>query len=249
MGLSPNIQERLEKAGLNEPYYQPNKEISEQLGGIVIAMLIGPAGIGKTRVIEDVAAMNEDFGALSVFSTRTPRPDDTPGMFDLHPHTDEGVSELLDRIERGEPVSYTIHPTQGTIYGQMLSDYKSRVNLLATLSGSVDQIQRMPYKETHALGLSAEPSEWADRFNDRYPEMGEARTKRLGEAVISLSWLLGEDHSKPISWIINEEGNSALAANAIINKINNDQPTDTDLATFYAKGMLKWAQETIDKEK
>ena len=227
--LSPEVAARLEKARSREPDYQPRPEVTRQLGGKSIVMLVGPAAIGKSSVMEKVIQLDPRFKRVPVFSTRTPRPDDEPGMFRNIPHDDEHVTQLLNKIEAGDVVQYAIHPTQGTIYGTDITDYPGEYNLLATLSGAVGQMRRLPFHESHTIGLITPAKNWKEWFTDRYPDGHPERSKRLMEAALSMEWLIEEDIEDKVTWILNTPGHpNKAAAEIIASVLHREKSQDND---------------------
>lgn len=222
--LSPEIQARLNHARYNENDYQPNAAIAEAIGNKAIVMVVAPAAVGKTTVMDQVVHLSPDFGRVPVFSTRDARPDDEPGMFRLSPHDDTHVSQLLDKIERRDVVQYAVHPTQGTIYGTEAGDYPAKYNLLATLSSVVKGMRALPFEQTFTIGLITDPDHWQQWFNERFPDAHKDRRKRLNEAEQSLEWLLGDDQTL---WLYNQPGASEQTAQTLIHIVEReDQPKD-----------------------
>jgi guanylate kinase len=247
MSLSQSVAERLDRARLLESDYRPNEDVCREIGETILAMVVAPPATGKTTVMERAASLDDDFGLVSVFSTRDARPDDKPGMFRIFPHTDEIVTHLLDKIERQEVVNYAIHPTQDTIYGTEAEDYPRRYNLLATLSNGVEQLRNIPFEKTHVIGLATEPDNYAAWFNRRYPEQNKNRARRLGEAGISLGWLLSEENEGLVTWVENIEGRADIAAKSIIDIVKHGKQSD-EWAIGHARAIQAWVQNAIERE-
>lgn len=224
--LSPEVEKRLLAAQKAEKTYRPNDEICAKLREKTLVMLVGPAAIGKSFLMNHLVEIDEDFGRVPVFTTRDPRPDDEPGMFRCVPHDDEHVGALLDKIEAREVVQYAVHPTSGRIYGSMLDDFSHEFNLLATLSDVVDHLSQQPFKNTVVIGLAAKPEIWQKRFNERYPTQTGEREKRLKEAVKSLNWLLD---STTVKWVDNTAGEPRDTVQSVVNivKYNNQENPGT----------------------
>lgn len=245
--LSKEVQKRLETAREAAGEYRPKHSVARQLGERTLIMLVGPPATGKTSVIEKMVELDPNFSQVSIFSTRDPRPDDNPDMFRLLPHDDESVTELLDHIELGRAVQYAVHPTQDRIYGTDPEDYRSEYNLLATLSGAVDQFRQLPFKSTHTIGLTAEPAIWAGWFNARYPAAAPDRQKRLEEAILSLDWQLDTKRRASIAFVKNIEGDPSAAAQEIINTVRTGEIDTGSDAMSQAYGMRVWARGALGK--
>lgn len=209
-------------------------------------MLVGPAAIGKTNIIQATAGLDRSFSPVSVFTTRDKRPDDDPDLFSYYKHTDEGVGTLLDRIERGEAVNYAIHPTTGKIYGTVPEDYHSDYNMLATLANGVEQFLQLPFQSKHVISVSAEPAVWSRWFNYRYPK-GEDRRKRLAEAVISLDWLLAPEQRQLVTFVKNEEGKEKVAAQEIIDVVLKNKDVTGSDARSQSIAMRGWARGELKR--
>lgn len=218
--LGPSIEKRLAAARANETTYRPNDEICAKLREKTLVMIVGPVAIGKSFLMNHVAEADADFSRVPVFTTREPRKDDEPGMFRCIPHDDKHLNELLGKIERREVVQYVVHPTSGRIYGSEIIDHPNMFNMLPTLSGIVGHLQKLPFKTTVLIGLSAEPETWRQRLNDRYPTHSPERTKRLAEAVTSIDWLLKNPYVKMVD---NTSTDPTSAVQSIINIVKYSQ--------------------------
>lgn len=212
--LSPEIQSQLDEVKQEQDKYRPNEEVCRRLGELGLVMIVGPAAVGKTSVIQTIANLDHEFAPVSVFTTRDPRHDDDPNLFRYYDHTDEGVSELLARINRGDMVNIAIHPTTGHLYGTELEDYRGRYNVLATLANGVKQLNNLPFKTKTIIGLTTEPDTWTKWFDEREMPDRSTREKRLAEAVMALDEELFNIPS--ITFVSNIEGDRERAASTII---------------------------------
>ena len=243
--LSPDVTARLEAARQQEATYRPNAEVAAALGEKNLVMFVGPAAVGKSYLQNRIVDRDIDCGRVSVFTTREAREDDEPGMFRCIPHDDEHVVPLLDKIERGEVVQYAVHPTSGRLYGSELSDYGKQFNLLATLSGIVNNLRQLPFQTTTVIGLAVEPDIWLRRFYDR-PMSDDERQKRLGEAVVSLQWLLDPAHLQEVIWVDNTSEDDSGAVQAIINAVKYNKP-GSGAALRMAHSMLERLQKELQQ--
>jgi hypothetical protein len=215
--LSPEVQNRLDQARAHENDYQPNEVISRQIGAKTIVMVVAPAAMGKSTIMQKAANMSEDFALVPVFSTRNARPDDDPTLFRLSPHDDTHVSQLLDKIDAGEAVQYAVHPTQSIMYGTEATDYPAKYNLLATLSSVVAGMRKLPFKRSVTIGLVTDADHWQQWFTERYPAGHPDRSKRATEAIQSLEWLLADDQ---VLWLHNQPDAHDQTAQSLINLVN-----------------------------
>jgi len=226
--------------------------VAAQLKEKNLIMFVGPASVGKSFLMNHIMEHDIDFGRVSVFTTREARPDDEPGMFRNLPHDDANVTALLGKIQRGEVVQYAVHPTSGRIYGSEITDYGRPeitdygrpFSMLATLSGIVNTLRKLPFQTTHVIGLAVDPDIWLNRFYERYPEPSDERTKRLQEAAQSLQWLLDPAHIQEINWIDNSSSNEAEAVQAVINTVKFNKRTDPATLRI-AHSMLERLQKEL----
>lgn len=237
--LSPEVEKRLQAAQQNEKNYQPNGEIAAKLAEKTLVMFVGPVAVGKSFLMNHVAEVAGDFSRVPVFTTRQPREDDEPGMFRYLPHDDAHVSELLGKIENREVVQYAIHPTSGHIYGSEISDHANAYNMLAMLSGGVEQLRHIPFKDTVIIGVAVPPPTWQRRLAARYPQPSEEKTKRLKEAVLSLEWLLSHDD---VRWVTNA-GDIAATAQETIGIVKYNQQPATGGAQ-HARQLLEYIRKS-----
>jgi hypothetical protein len=239
--LSPQVTARLAEAAARQTNYVPNQTVSSQLREKNLVMFVGPAAVGKSFLMNKIVERDIDFGRVSVFTSRDAREDDEPGMFRYLPHDDEHISQLLDKIDRGEVVQYAVHPTSGRIYGSEITDYAKPFNMLATLSGIVNSLRQLPFETTHVVGLAVDPDIWLQRFNSR-PMAPDDRAKRLGEALGSLQWLLDLAHIQEVTWVNNSSSDESAAVQSVINAVKFNKPGDK-LALRMAHSMLERLQK------
>lgn len=206
---------RLKNAVQNQHEYQPNKIVSKKLEQKTLVAIVGPAAIGKTTVMKAVETADERFGRTGSITTREPREGDDPDMYRYVSHDENGLPQLLDQIEAGELVQYTVHPTSQKIYGTDLERYANEFNMIDALSGSVDGFKKLPFGKHVIIGLAADSKSWQTWFNERYPANDNERAKRLAEAVISLEWCLNQPENE-ITWVENTAGDVNVAAKNII---------------------------------
>lgn len=237
--LSPAVRQRLEAARQLQAHYRPNDEVCALLADKTLVMCVGPTAIGKSFIMNKAVELDDEFQRVSVFTTREPREDDEPGMFQPLMHDDENVWALLDQMERGELVNFAIHPNTGRIYGTTPEDYSAKYNLLATLSGAVAQLQALPFASTHLIGLGSH--DWRQWMLERYPEDSSERQKRLREAISSLEWLL---KTPGVTWLENPAGQGKQTAQQLINIVKYNEAGDTS-AREIAERMLMTAKEMI----
>jgi guanylate kinase len=242
--LSAEISARLNKAAIQEQQYVPNTVVAAQLQSKNFVMFVGPVAVGKSFLMNHILGQASDFGRVAVFTTRDARPDDEPGMFRYYPHDNEHIGQLLNKIEAGEAVQYAVHPTSGRIYGSEITDYEKPYSMLATLSGIVNHLRKLPFASTHIVGLAVQPDVWLERLHTRYPVASDERTKRLKEAVNALEWLLDSTNQAHITWVDNTPRDAAPAVQSVINAIKYNTH-NSSAAREVAVAMLNRLKEGI----
>ncbi len=231
----------LEQARLAESSYQPNADVANGLKDKSLIMFVGPVASGKTFIMNNVVHTDTSFGRVPVFTTRDPRADDDPGMFRAMPHDEAHIEEILEKINDGDVVQYAVHPTSDRFYGSEPSDYPKPYNMLATLSGVVDSMSQLPFKNTFIIGIVCEPATWKEWLTKRYPSSTKEKQKRIKEAVQSLEWLL--ESNRDIIWIENSRSEPQKTTRDVIDAVLYNKRNDgaKQLASDMlreAKGML-----------
>ena len=234
MNLSEATVNRINHYRRHEELYQPNDEVKRLIGSRTLHMVVAPAAMGKTLVMRRAAELDSRYGRSSTLSNRAPRVDDEPGMFRLVDQTDESIDQLLDKIVSGELVQYKFHPTEHTFYGSEVQDHPHEHNMLATLSGAINQLQGVGFKETSVIGLVAPPTTWQSWFDARYPERHPQRLKRLEEAEISYNDLLLRDD---VTWLVNHEGDLDATAQKLIRAVEADTHDSVEALAYVSRSL------------
>lgn len=202
-------------------------------------MIVGPTAVGKSSLMNQVAAQDSEFGRVSGFTTREPRPNDEPG---LYRYLTNGAARQL--VEKGEVVQFAIHPTTGDMYGTQPQDYPRRFNLLDTLSTVVDGMRALPFNNVITISLTTDPTAWQNWVLSRYPEPSEERTKRLNEAVQSIEWSMAQSANH--FWLVNRPNDLATTANELINIVRSGNGRANPPAE--APGLLQVAKSLLSYE-
>jgi hypothetical protein len=242
--ISSQTEKILETMHAIEKTYQPSKEVADSLRQKNLVMLVGPVAIGKSYLIDLIAANNPEFKQVPMFTTRDARPDDKPNMFRIQPHTDASVLNIFEEIKKANLVQYIVHLTTGRVYGTTATDFSAKYNLLPTLPGVVNALTQLPFAKTSTIYLTARPEVWQMWLSSRYPHKDAERAKRIKEAIISLEWALADEQQSNISWVENNIQTPEKTVEDIINIVKYNHQGDPG-AREYAKQMLKLA---IDEE-
>lgn len=177
------------------------------LHGKVIVMLVGPAAIGKSTIMNEVVAQDSRFSYVSAFTTRSRR----PGEQSYYDFISKNKANEL--IKTGQAITHFEHPTTHDIYGTTAASYRTEYNLLDTLSIAVATYRNLPFKRHITISLTASPDQWHAWFLNRYPTPSEEATKRLKEATSSVNWSLNDPETY---WLKNSEGETLDVARQLI---------------------------------
>lgn len=187
----------------------------EVLNDKVLVMLIGPSAIGKSSLMNQVAADDDNFGYVRSFTTRPPR----PGEKTNYEFIDRSTAQQL--IDNQLTATQFQHPTTGHIYGTTAASYTHRFNLLDTLSGSVAIYRQLPFETTVTITITAPPQQWRQWFLARFPEPSREAQQRLAEATQSIRWSLQDE---PTYWLVNHAGQLAKSAANLIDTVKTSRP-------------------------
>lgn len=204
-----------------------------------LVMIIGPAAVGKSTLMNATCAFQDDFSRVSGFTSRPPRTDDEPG---LYRYVTQQAAEQL--VASGKTVQHAVHPTTGVMYGTLVSDYPNRFNLRDTLSGVVDELRNLPFRRTITISLTTDPDSWVGWLTQRYPKASPERTKRLQEAVLSTTWSLAQTHDH--YWLVNAPGKLEATARQLIDIATG--AVDATSVPPEAKNLLQQAEILLSYE-
>lgn len=184
-------------------------------------MIVGPVAVGKSSLMNEVVAQNNEFGRVSGFTSRAARPNDEPGLYRYV--SDDQAQNL---IQSQNTVQYAVHPTTGAIYGTQLVDYPKHYNMLDTLANVVDELRTLPFEQTITVSLTTDPDAWTSWLMQRYPNPSDERTKRLKEAILSIEWSLGQTTNH--YWLVNQPNQLNRTAERLIQLVQTT-PAQTEV--------------------
>ncbi len=221
IGVGEITQERLGRIKDDEKYYYPNERVVKAIGEKSLAPFIGPMLTGKSTLIDAIVQLDHRFGKVKSFSTRDPRPDDTPDTMECIPWREPDVRRICNVIDAGDGVQYTFHPTTGDIYGTTLDSYPKQYNLLPALSNSVESLLHLPFNDVRPIGLVVSPDEFTARKRERQFASASDLQKRLAEGAASLEWMLD---NPDVAIFSNPDGQLAQTAKDVRKYILADGP-------------------------
>ncbi len=189
------------------------------------------------------AKLHPDFARVSGFTSRKPRPNAEPELYQYITHDEAGFAPIFQEIKRGELVQYAIHPTTHALYATRLHDFSGTYSLLDTFAYVVEGLRQLPFKQTLTVGLVTDPKTWRKWLDERYSNNNSERTKRLEEAILSLTWLLRQPEGD-ILWLENISGELSHTAQQLIDLCLGKQ-LSSHYAKNLAKGCLEMAQQML----
>lgn len=179
----------------------------DSLANKTLVMIVGPAAIGKTTLMNKVVELNDDFAYVRSFTTRRRRENE------LSHYDFISRDEALSLQQKGKTITFFEHPTTGDIYGTTAASFPARYNLLDTLSTTVPSYRQLPFVETTVISLTAQADEWRSWFTARYPLLSNEANKRLEEAAQSIRWSLSDTTTH---WLLNPVGKTRHTAKQLV---------------------------------
>lgn len=174
--------------------------------------LVGPTCVGKTTLAETVAKLDPDFFAITPFTTRPKRPEESPNTYRFVSNSMAQQNQINDGLANGTILQIVTHPT-GYIYGTTIDDYAGAYNLLPLLSTEVAAYKAVGFLRCPIVMIVAPAAQWKLRFSQRGLAPDDA-AKRVTEAIQSLQWGIAQGDA--VCWVLNPNGQQISAANNII---------------------------------
>lgn len=223
------MQSLIESLKQHEAGYMPtDQETLLRLQNVELAVLIGPAAVGKSTLIDAATDLDEDFTRSVGFTTRPMRPGEPADQYDFMDHTQENLEKILEQVQNGKPVQFKIHPETGFVYGSELHSYASPYVLIDIMSSAVGEVRKLPFRSMNELSVVCEPSSWDARFMSRQSKPKEAKD-RLAEGIASLEWSL--DQGADMTWIDNSSEDVYEIAANVISIVRGEQEPDQGART------------------
>lgn len=179
--------------------YQPSADVLEHIGNVVLCMIIGPSGAGKTTLIN-----HSGLHYVPSDTTRDPRPGEQDGV-DMNFRQD--YDQILADIKAGRFVQIAPFAT-GDLYATKYTSYpESGAAIMPVMADVIPIFRRLGFKKTIAT-FTVPPSyeEWMRRMS--YQSISaEQRAKRLEEAQRSFEFALSD---KNVHFILNDDVDEAV---------------------------------------
>jgi hypothetical protein len=176
-----------------EPGYYPNPEVCDELSNVNLAPMIGPAGTGKTTLLDYVVENYQDFGSSVGFTTRLPRDYESLDAYTFYDHSQETLERILGEVQDHRLVQFAVHPYTDFIYGSEIDSYKSQYNLIDIMASAVEPMRSLPFKSMNEIAVVCGVDDWQARFAPRLSDPDDA-AKRIAEGVSSLEWFTRSRH-------------------------------------------------------
>lgn len=244
--ISRETEERLRRLLEAQPTYVANQSVTDQIHGKSVVGFVGATCMGKTTIMQALIASDpKTFGEFIVFTSRAPRENENQSRYTYYDHTDEGLAELLDRIEKHEVLQYNINPFSLYIYGSEATGYPHPQNLGDIFASSIEGFRQTGFGHFQAISIVTDPELWRQRLDERFPAGHPGRKARLQEAISSLEWSLAQKNSEH-AWVINT-GSPERGAESVKRTLTG-RIDDQAYARHLAQGCLNHAKEALGRE-
>ncbi|MBI1952413.1 hypothetical protein HYS42_01660 [Candidatus Saccharibacteria bacterium] len=173
--------------------YRASEETARQIGGVIMLMMIGPSGAGKTSIMRELG-----YPFVRSDTTREPRVGEVNGR-DYNFRTDLDV--LLTEVEKGEFVQIAAGPA-GDFYGTKASSHpRSDIATMAVTARAVPLFRNLGFEHTiSAVVTPPSYDEWLRRIKS-HGLNGDQLRERTEEACESLSLMLNDPRA---NFILND---------------------------------------------
>jgi guanylate kinase len=180
--------------------YQPSAEVLRHISDVSLLMVIGPSGVGKTSLINQLNLQN-----VLGDTTREPRPEEKDGV-DYCFRKD--YENIINELKNGLFVQVAIG-SGGDFYATRNSSFPEfGTGVMAVVADVIPIFRKLGFKKTISVFV-APPSydEWMRRLSD-HELSDEQLTKRLAEAKRSFEFALSD---KNTYFVLNDNLEKAAA--------------------------------------
>lgn len=185
-----------------EPLENGLKLNYSDLNDKTLIAVIGPTGVGKSTLTDEVLRLDSDIRPIGTTTTRERRPSD-PIEFKT---ANEGVTHMSmnQAIIEGVMVNYSVNDT-GHVYGTMPEDFHGEHNIGPILSDSIDNLMTAGFKEFSPIFVAARGLVYQQRLEKERLDFPDI-SKRLVEAMGSITFARMNADASWLSFI--DTGNS-----------------------------------------
>ncbi|HUC87862.1 MAG TPA: hypothetical protein VMR95_01810 [Candidatus Binatia bacterium] len=184
--------------------YRPNPKTLAAIARITLVTVIGPAGVGKTTLMEQAARTDKDIHLVLSDTSRLARPGEANGVSYFFRSREE-MFELLNQrafVQIAPIVSGDLYGSSPASFGE-----PGKIAMMAVWSEAMFQFRTLPFHALHPIFIvPPDFKEWQRRLEVR--EFSPAvLNNRLAEAKRSFEFALSDDH---LNFIINDDLKLAL---------------------------------------
>ncbi len=211
MGLSAELQERLDILETNRPQYT---HLGHHLGEKSIMLLVAGIGSGKSTIAQKMERMSATkrmvVKEVGTHTTRERKDTDPDSYITDIPH-----DELIDDIEHGIPINWSLIKNTGQIYSTYEDGLLAKHNVLPTLPDSIPMFIRSGLK-VQVVYVARPVDDWRGQFKE--PITDEGVYGRIDETLSSIEFLKSgqkiDGDAIDIVKIVNHDGEEALRKTA-----------------------------------
>jgi len=168
--------------------YRPNPEVQEHIHKLVLLMIIGPSGAGKTSLIDRL-----DFPYVISDTTRAPRPDEQEGA-DYYFRTD--YEKIVDEIRSRSFAQIAVDSGGDLKATRDISYPATGTAVMAVVSDVVPTFRKLGFRKTiSAFVVPPSYEEWMRRMSVHLAT-DDQRSKRLAEARRSFEFALNDKQTR-----------------------------------------------------
>ena len=182
--------------------------------------LVGPAGIGKTTLSNEVARIDPDIDTIHTKTTRRRRADDPIGF----QTADDGVTHqsMYRDIMNKTLVNYSVS-TEGHIYGAAPEDFASAYTVGPTTTDSLENLSAAGFRDFFPVVMVSEGQIYQERLSKHLEQLPNPAA-RLNASLATITFARLNYDDRWLSFVDTSDGAQGLeeAANDVV-KIANQR--------------------------
>lgn len=200
---SPDLKEQIrETLHAHEPDYTPGQNVYNQVSNKFFTGVVGPIGIGKTTLVNEVLHLEPTLKPINTTTTRQRKPED-PRTFKT---AEDGITftSFRDAVNDGELVNYSVIPG-ADIYGTFPEDFPAQYTIGPLLPSGVEQISRAGFEGSHFVYVVAPGYIWRHFIEKNRQALPKEKFQaRMNEAIDSIHF--AQEHSHLLTFVENKAG-------------------------------------------
>lgn len=190
---SPFLRQQIrETLHSHEPDYTAGESVYDQVSNKFFTGVIGPIGIGKTTLVNEVLHLEPTLRPINTTTTRHRKPED-PKTFKT---AEDGItfSSFRDAVNKRELVNYSVIPG-ADIYGTFPDDFPTKYTIGPLLPSGVEQIARAGFEDTHFVYVVTPGEIWRHFVEKNRNALPSEKFKaRMNEAIDSIMFAQEQTH-------------------------------------------------------